>query len=653
MLHRLRIYINIIRHPKTFHVPLHRLGHTLQMPTRSPIDEVLGNKQDTRHCPPSASASDSSFLAPFTKPNSIRFFFLIMAIAAGQIFINLIWYLRYHHATKFSHHYHNNIFPQGHKTELRRVATLSPTPQPTSAPPVATLSPAQLETAIHQLEAQIGELKETLNDHGQNATHKQLYAHDEDFYPFTIRDSKRLTPVQVSPDFHIFDYVDTKTGRQLMSKAMELWLDGHYLEPAVCSRYVILCYKKKIIQVMMHLLEHTNATYFFYMESDNELCVPMTEIRDLAYRHRRYFIGTGIGFSGWIMNRTFIEDFLEAYIPPHKHANESPDPIGARLLMEKKEWTVTRNYLVSHTIKEGFGMSSLTVGRKDRKTGEVKETKHLPRCLEPKRTKWFEWENSTEDMHGWDFFDADDCPPETEIYPCRPDQYVNVTYGVKDMLKPRNETKGHFEKDSPGAKTELEAMERKEAASEAALTKEYAKPENHEGADRIEDSRYSASEFVNWVKSEIRQKGDLGEPREHDESHLQEPPADLFLQQEKLQRADRIEDSRYSAAEFTDKLKSLTLQKEDLSELREQGESNPLEPPEDLILQEEKLHRLQNKTLPRPTAKHGSVESNHTNATAPVQSAPLRIANSTQSNATNLSIVHNNTSNNHSETLRG
>jgi len=230
--------------------------------------------------------------------------------------------------------------------------------------------------------------------------------------------------------------VDPTTQNQRASKAQQLWLDGYLVGMAPCSRYILLCYKRKILQVLDYLLNQTQAEYFFYMEADNELCVSMDYVRELALKHQKYFIGTGIGFSGWIMHRQFVQDFVQAYRPPHKRNNESPDPIGARLLMQKKAWTVTRQYLVSHTIQTGYGAPPLTVGKVDKKTGQVSEIKHLPRCLEPKRTKWLETNTSTEDMHGWDFFDADDCPPDAELYPCRPDQYVNVTFGVEDMFKP-------------------------------------------------------------------------------------------------------------------------------------------------------------------------------------------------------------------------
>lgn len=328
-------------------------------------------------------------------PHSLKFI-LVVFLVALQILFNFVLYLR---------------IPE-------------PTPKPTPAP----INETEFLKELGYLQGQIQQLKQSVF---------VPYQDDGEFYPFTIRDSKRLTPVQADPNFHIFDFVDTTAGRQITSKKLEFWVDGHRVDMAPCSRYAILCYKKKIISAFEYCLANTTANYFFFVEADNELCVPMQVIRDLTYRYRRYFIGTGIGFSGWIMNRTFIEDFLQIYRPPHKHANESPDPIGARLLMEKKAWTVTRQYLVSHSIKPGLGAQSLTVGRPDKKTHIVPELKHLPRCFEPKRTIWLEFPNSTQDMHGWDYFDYEDCPPDAEIFPCRPDQYVNVTYGVKDMLKPQ------------------------------------------------------------------------------------------------------------------------------------------------------------------------------------------------------------------------
>ena len=49
------------------------------------------------------------------------------------------------------------------------------------------------------------------------------------------------------------------------------------------------------------------------MESDNTLCVPLTELERIAETQLRYFVGTGIGASGWIMSRSFLLDFMARY----------------------------------------------------------------------------------------------------------------------------------------------------------------------------------------------------------------------------------------------------------------------------------------------------------------------------------------------------
>jgi hypothetical protein len=279
----------------------------------------------------------------------------------------------------------------------------------------------QLHRAIDELQAQIQKLQDQL---------PPRYQDDGVFYPFTIRDSRRLVPTQISPQFHIFDYVDLDTAHQKASDHSKLYHNAKFLGIPSCQKYNLLCYKQKILQVFGHILEHTNATYFFYMESDNELCVPLKEIQDLTYRYQRYFISTGIGFSGWIMRRDFLQDFYDVYKLPHKDADESPDPIGSILLMEKNAWAVTRQYLVSHTIKSSVGATALTVGKRTSKQ------KHLPRCFEPRRGKWPTSDNNTNDMYGWDYFDYEQCPPEAEIYPCQDGQLesLNSTARINDTI---------------------------------------------------------------------------------------------------------------------------------------------------------------------------------------------------------------------------
>ena len=101
----------------------------------------------------------------------------------------------------------------------------------------------------------------------------------------------------------------------------------------------------KIFQVFEMAMEATNANHFFFMESDNDLCVPLKNIRQLALTEHHYFLATGIGFSGWIMSRQFILDFLQEYKYHRKFLE--PDVVAANLLIKKKAWAVTR---ISHYI---------------------------------------------------------------------------------------------------------------------------------------------------------------------------------------------------------------------------------------------------------------------------------------------------------------
>ena len=284
------------------------------------------------------------------------------------------------------------------------------------------------------------------------------------FMPFMIRDARRVVPnfPQHFPyqDFQIFDYIDVDAiDNQDYTRNSKLFVNGMYVQDSPCQKYSLQCYKQKIIQVLEHLLKKNSTgmanTYYFYLESDNELCVPVKQIKDLAFTEQRYFISTGIGFSGWIMSREFLEDFYKAYNHRHKHFNEGPDPIGATLLMEKKAWSVTRQYLVSHTLvetistadattseaktdnsKTTFGYPKrdvgpaepLTVGRK----GNPTAGKHLPRCFEPRRGVWPISDENPHDLHGWDYFDYDLCPTEA-IFPCQPGQLEEVTKDDPDV----------------------------------------------------------------------------------------------------------------------------------------------------------------------------------------------------------------------------
>jgi hypothetical protein len=161
-----------------------------------------------------------------------------------------------------------------------------------------------------------------------------------------------------------------------------LFLDGYQLPAPYnttwnvshCVEYSTQCYRSHLLQVIKYLLNDPTfqqVQYFFYMESDNDLCTSLNEIRSLAYQYKRYFISTGIGTSGWITSRAFLKDFYDWY----SNADDSkldnrnlqfsndellstltedqrldPDTMASILLRKKQAWSVTRRYLTSHTI---------------------------------------------------------------------------------------------------------------------------------------------------------------------------------------------------------------------------------------------------------------------------------------------------------------
>lgn len=323
-----------------------------------------------------------------------------------------------------------------------------------------TMDSGKYSTTITQraLSEQVQSLQSQLLHWQQKS---QLYIEDGNFYPFSIRDSRRLVPTQLPLEIHIWDYVDITSQNQQRTRQARLFHNAKYEAPAVCQTYDLICYKKKIIQVFDLVLQQNPTTaYFFYMEADNELCVPLTEIRRIAYQYERYFITTGIGFSGWIMQRQFMLDFLQElkdYVPPPKdpndildrqgpHPAEGPDPIASVMLIDKNAWTVTRKYLVSHSIQPSIGTEALTVrvpsatmgaapppATNGTKATPVKPKpgleKHLPRCLEPRRSKWRISKKDHRDRFGWDYFDYDEC--DGEVFPCYVGQLEELL--AKDM----------------------------------------------------------------------------------------------------------------------------------------------------------------------------------------------------------------------------
>jgi hypothetical protein len=249
---------------------------------------------------------------------------------------------------------------------------------------------------------------EALRNHGGRATTSSSSGggggdKDEelDFFPFTIRDSRRTGPTQIPHGFHIFDtvvhLVDPDQPKVDTTQTTTLYYNGHPLVlpsrsddygcPIHLDKYSLICYRAKILHVMDFLLRTTKARYYFYMEADNDLCTTLTDLRNLTLTHQRYFISTGVGFSGWIMSRQFLQDFYEWYKrPDHRgiggalgngdhygrevlgndHVLQQPDAalrpdvMGWALLNQKRAWSVTRRYLTSHSVLAGRGEDGLT-----------------------------------------------------------------------------------------------------------------------------------------------------------------------------------------------------------------------------------------------------------------------------------------------------
>ena len=320
----------------------------------------------------------------------------------------------------------------------------------------------------------------------------------------------------------IDDVLEAKRARQPTAKKKKHESPAEKFE-APCQKYSIECYAQKILQVFSYVLrEFPSVEYYFYVEADNDLCVPMTMVKDLALKEKRYFINTGIGFSGWIMSREFLADFIELYSNAAREVEQEaskskievssdsttdanatttttqeirPDVLASYYLTDRSAWTVTRQYWVSHTTLESLGVASLTV--KDRRKDETGERlrldKHLPRCLEPRRGKWKVNRRKPfldpRDRFGWDYFDYEVCPDEI-LFPCKGQDQLKKL--VEDDWRVANET-GALEHEKKieerrrkkAEKAEL-AQKQKEMADQAVVG---AKNGNNEGEKEKQDRR--------------------------------------------------------------------------------------------------------------------------------------------------------------------
>eukprot|EP00531_Pseudo-nitzschia_arenysensis_P002132 CAMPEP_0116115114 /NCGR_PEP_ID=MMETSP0329-20121206/335_1 /TAXON_ID=697910 /ORGANISM="Pseudo-nitzschia arenysensis, Strain B593" /LENGTH=547 /DNA_ID=CAMNT_0003608527 /DNA_START=108 /DNA_END=1750 /DNA_ORIENTATION=- len=381
---------------------------------------------------------------------------------------------------------------------------------------------------LQKLQEQIQNLRSQITTLESKA---QKYTDDPRFFPFVIRDSRHLTPVQIDPDFHVFDYVDLTQAKQPKSKHSQLLHNARVVEDEIleakranqtdskkkakklaymaeknespCQEYSIECYAAKNTAGLFLCLAHKfpSVEYYFYVEADNDLCVPMTMVKDLALTEKRYFINTGIGFSGWIMSREFLELYGNATQEMVKQQdaktkaavagkNETtqeirPDVLASYYLTDKRAWTVTRQYWVSHTTLESLGIASLTVkDRRQDKTGErMKLDKHLPRCLEPRRGKWKVSRRrpylDPRDRFGWDYFDYEVCPNQV-LFPCKGQDQLKEL--VEDDWRVANET-GALARHKKAEEKRRQRQEKEEAKQKETAKKIKEAERNNNKAD--------------------------------------------------------------------------------------------------------------------------------------------------------------------------
>ena len=272
----------------------------------------------------------------------------------------------------------------------------------------------------------------------------------DDLYAFTMRDVLHLTsnPLIAYSDYyyddsdssrcrlHIYDYNNPGYQVHKPNVPQTLFLDGRKIAKSPCSLYSTKCYRRKILQAWHVALKQTNSKYFFYMESDNDLCTSLDKIRELALKEKRFFISVGVGASGWIMRRDFVKGFLQLYA--QRENNKGPDLVAANWLADSGNWSVAREYLVSHTLLPAVGSQSLTV----KNISDM--DKHLPRCREPHRSVWpLNKSNPHEDMHGWDYFDYDLCP-NAYVFPCSENQIRPKAQALTTNHRERQRRQGHM-----------------------------------------------------------------------------------------------------------------------------------------------------------------------------------------------------------------
>jgi len=161
-----------------------------------------------------------------------------------------------------------------------------------------------------------------------------------------------------------------------------------------CKEYSHECYTQKLATLIKELLK-TEYDYFYYVESDHALCVPLDFIEVLAARYMAVYNGpdlitTGVGASGWLFTRKWAISFLENIMTCSKYCY-CPDCIAAWMHLPR---ATTRVVLTQHSIQSRSGLN--------------KNSGLLPRCHQKRVASG---------LNGFDFFDHTRCHHK-DISPC-------------------------------------------------------------------------------------------------------------------------------------------------------------------------------------------------------------------------------------------
>ena len=203
-------------------------------------------------------------------------------------------------------------------------------------------------------------------------------------YCIVLREYVRQVDVS-QPNCHFIDFVP-HLGRAVLNP------EGKLLPYTGCWEYSRFCHQHKLLLALRHLQSLPPVyEYFFLVDADNIFCVSLDVISQLAYAYRPYLLMTGMGTSGWLFDRAFLQNYTKvlAEFEVVDNCPYCPDFLVAKKFQGC--WLVSRLHLVQHIAgNQRLGLNQESV--------EGDRNKHLPRCLSMP-TQWGFWAFGCYDMN--------------------------------------------------------------------------------------------------------------------------------------------------------------------------------------------------------------------------------------------------------------